>query len=164
MINDILFVDGRPEHRIECTGVLERAGYRVHRACGARDAIEDARRDPPEAIVVAESGGGGALSAVRALRLHPATARVPILVLAPDVHRVHDAVEQLRSVVLLQAPASPRRLLEELRYATSLERRRQRGRPERAIVSPGNAAAARHAATGSEWRDERMRRTWGPLR
>ena len=100
--------------------VLEAEGYRVMRAYGGAEAIEMARRAPPNLVILdlmmPQVGG---FEVARALRESEHTARIPILVLtAKDV----TAEERARlnsdvSAILTKTNFSGRALLAELRRA-----------------------------------------------
>lgn len=156
----LLLLDGPPEPRHLCRDVLERAGYRVRHAADARDAIAQVRDDPPLAILLIAEETELFHRLVRALRLHPATSSLPILVISPSsASEVRGMLEAARPIGWIEAPFTPRRLLDEVHYVT---------RPGRAKAVGGRHAGGTGAAAGGlgpfeEWRDERMRRTWGGL-
>jgi len=100
--------------------VLEAEGYRVLRAYGGAEAIEMARRAPPDLVILdlmmPEVSG---FEVARALREMEHTARVPILVLtAKDVSAEdHARLKGDVSAILAKANFSASELLAELRRA-----------------------------------------------
>jgi CheY-like chemotaxis protein len=99
---------------------LDTAGYRVMRAYGGAEAIEVARRAPPDLVILdlimPEVSG---FEVARALRESEHTARIPILVLTAKELTVEDHARLNTgvSVILAKAGFSTSELLAELRRA-----------------------------------------------
>jgi DNA-binding response OmpR family regulator len=138
---NLLLIDGLPESRQASREILERAGYRVTQVHGADEVIHRAPQESFGAVIVDASGGDQvALRHVRALRLHPATMRIPILVLDTEGGDLRGALSGLHSIGWVREPCSPRQLLEELLYLTTPARCRP-GFPT-TPVREGTAAGA----------------------
>jgi DNA-binding response OmpR family regulator len=114
----VVRVDGAADARHTDTCVLQRAGYRV--VADAVAALEAARRGTPRLVILeASEGPRKPLRLARRLRSHPATAGVPIVVIAgalsaTDIHRL-GRVGRLQACV---GPLSPAALLCEVQRAT----------------------------------------------
>lgn len=160
----LLVLDGRSQPRPVSREVLERAGYRVVQVFAMRDAIRRASRGPLSALVLKGSGDPRTtLRDIRCLRRHPATARIPILVLDSTGQDLpHESGFSL--VGWLREPCPPRRLLEEVQYLTTPERSRPGFLHERiegpsiGAMGPGSVGPLNRIGerTGAaEWRSAR---------
>jgi PleD family two-component response regulator len=116
----VILVDGAAGARHADPCVLQRAGYRVAAVADADTALEAARRGTPRLVILEVSEGPRKpLRLARRLRSHPATAGVPIVVIAgalsaTDIHRL-GRVGRLQACV---GPLSPAALLCEVQRAT----------------------------------------------
>jgi PleD family two-component response regulator len=118
MTNSILIVNGSHDRRHCSREVLERSGYHVREIIAMDRALEDARRDPPLAIVVeAPENPEQPVRFTELLHRHPTTRHVPVLVLCPDadVARAH---AERSGVSWLAEPCPSQALLEEIAYLT----------------------------------------------
>lgn len=79
----VLLVDGEPARAQAAAAWLTDAGFAVCTCAGAQEALEQVERFRPQvAVVDADLPGADALRVVHGLREHPATADVPIILLA----------------------------------------------------------------------------------
>jgi PAS domain S-box-containing protein len=94
--------------------LLERSGFEVHRAYGAREAFELARRLRPRAVVtdLRLGGGGDGAALARALRAHDTSVR---LIAATGSGRDDLGADAALFDALLQKPVALQQLLELLR-------------------------------------------------
>jgi DNA-binding response OmpR family regulator len=144
-----------------CREVLERAGYRVRHVLAAAENVPAAGEEELLGIVIGAAGGEWLLRLVRLLRLHPGTARVPILVLSEHADDALEAVLlSFGGLGWLREPFSARRLLHEVQYLTSRHQSRPGGSGGRPPAERDGSERALQALHGNVWRDERMRRTW----
>jgi putative phosphoribosyl transferase len=162
----VILLDGLPERRKACRTALELAGYQVLQALTVEDAIRLAGlpgREKPHAVIIEGSAGRELLLRfVRALRLHPATSAVPLLILSPEIDReLQQALRRAGEAAWLEEPFSVRRLLEEVQYVTTPERSGYRSAREARSTAPREPEPARKVAFARWWKDERMRATWG---
>jgi len=106
----ILFVDDMALLRELIAGALSAAGYMIRVAGNAREALEAVRAETPDLVVVEPSAcGGDGLRFLKALRLNPQHAGLPVIVLTSVADRklviatarlkVHDYILKCRSSV-----------------------------------------------------------------
>lgn len=113
----VLVVDADVDSRVICRLVLTRHGYRVVEAADGVSALELARAKRPCAVVMELTlpvmDGWAVLDR---LRLDPATAGVPVIVLSVHASSKHrDQAAQRGCSAYLVKPCSPRLILEEVR-------------------------------------------------
>ena len=82
MAPTVLVVEDNPANMKLATMLLERAGYRVLRAEYASDGIALAREHVPQLVLMdIQLPGMDGLEATRALKVDPATRRIPVVAL-----------------------------------------------------------------------------------
>lgn len=112
----ILVAEDDAEARMVMCRTLERAGFRVVEAADGRQAIEAARRDPPDLVVLdLRMPGVHGHDVIRVLRKHRGTAAVPIVVVSGSVSER----QSLESLVLganifLTKPADTTALVDDI--------------------------------------------------
>lgn len=115
--NTILIAEDDVEQRTLLAEVLTSAGYRVLQASDGEEAVEIVRTEQPGLVLMdVTMPRTSGWNAVRALKEHPDTCRVPIIVitgLAGSWDR--DASLAAGADEHLAKPVAPRQLLEEVR-------------------------------------------------
>ena len=113
----ILIVDDEPTvHRL-LQHHLERAGYELLAATNGREAIEMARREDPQLIVMdvmmAEMDG---ITALRCLKKEEDTREIPVIMITANAHSVtKQESEAAGASYFLTKPFSPKQLISEIR-------------------------------------------------
>ena len=152
----ILIADGNPDQLARYTDILRHAGYHALTAGRGDTAVRLAQRHRPDAVVteiVLRSSNG--FEVARAIRRHPSTAAVPVLVLTgrESVADRREA-EHAGCSGYLMKPCSPRWLLEEIRWQLQHSIRVHRDTSCEPRLCPETAARA--IITG-----RRYERDWG---
>jgi CheY-like chemotaxis protein len=141
----ILVIDSEQGDAEASTRILRYAGYLLHAARSAREALERAVADRPELILAI--GGPGLYEALRSL---PALRSTPILALLPRSGGPEDSIAIASTGHvdgIVPIPANPVELLTKVRYLLRDEVRRP---PPRAVLRRGARIEAGDVqATGS---------------
>ena len=120
----VLLVDDSPDVREMCRLWLTCWGFRVDEASSGAEAVEKARAQSPDLIVIALAMPGlDGRAAMRLLAMEPATAAVPIVTLSPQAP-VSSPPNCADAECSLMKPAEPDQLL--LDYIRSALRPRSR--------------------------------------
>jgi DNA-binding response OmpR family regulator len=83
MHENILIVDDEPNLALVLADVLADAGYDPHTIDNGRDALETARRDPPDLMLLdVQMPGLDGFEVAARLKSDPATAAIPIIMLS----------------------------------------------------------------------------------
>lgn len=117
MTKQILVVDDDPlMHRL-FQHHLERAGYQMLSAKDGREALELARRQPPQLIVMdIMMPDVDGLAALRELKQAEATKSIPVIVITANTHNMaKKESESCGAAIFLTKPFSPAQLLNEIR-------------------------------------------------
>jgi CheY-like chemotaxis protein len=114
----VLLVGGPPRVRERVQSTLERAGYSVVLASGWEEGVLVARRTRPRLLLLVPDDGECGAGALRQLRSHPVTHRIPVLALS-DGTTVSENVEIPTPVdsAEVSEPWFVRWLLGEVQYA-----------------------------------------------
>ncbi|HET7461217.1 MAG TPA: response regulator [Longimicrobium sp.] len=113
----MLLVDSNDDCRAIYTTILRHGGFAVTVAACADAGLAEARRTPPELVVLSVTPPGDeALRVVRAFRAEPATGGVPLLALS-TVPSAHERERLLADglTAYLAKPCTPLELLAEVR-------------------------------------------------
>ena len=117
MPKTILLADDHEDNRLAIMTVLERDGYRALGAANGREAVEMAREHQPDMVLMdlAMPVMDGR-EAMRELKAHDRTARIPIVVLTAMALSVdRDAMVTEGFDGLLIKPCMPPQLIQEVR-------------------------------------------------
>jgi len=117
MTKQILVVDDDPlMHRL-FQHHLERAGYQMLSAKDGREALELAKRQPPQLIVMdIMMPDVDGLAALRELKQADATKSIPVIVITANTHNMaKKESESCGAAIFLTKPFSPAQLLTEIR-------------------------------------------------
>lgn len=117
MAQRVLVVDDDPiMHRV-LMHYLERNGYEILSAINGREAIDLARRELPELIVLdVRMPDMSGLAALRTLKESEATASIPVIVVTVNADRMtHMESEVSGAAAFLPKPFRPSELLAEIR-------------------------------------------------
>ena len=109
----ILLVDSDPDSLAMYASMLSFHGFDPH-VCGSEDeAVAHALECGPAVVVFGLGApGDGSMDALRALRTHPATSHLPVLVTTTSLRAaVREAALELGAEALLLKPCTPTQLL-----------------------------------------------------
>ena len=117
MPNKILVVDDEPYMLRFIQILLERDGYEMIKAGNGREAVEVARREQPQLVVMdAMMPKMDGLTALRQLKQDAATRSIPVIVLTANPHKFsREEAESCGATIFLTKPFSPTQLLAEIR-------------------------------------------------
>ena len=117
MPHKILIVDDEPFMLRLIQHHLEQAGYELLKARNGREALEIAAREIPRLIIMdAMMPNMDGFTALRQLKLDPATRSIPVIMLTANPHKYsREEAESSGATIFLTKPFSPTQLLEEIR-------------------------------------------------
>jgi response regulator RpfG family c-di-GMP phosphodiesterase len=120
----VLVVDDDPSIRRLCHLLLRREGWEVAEAANGREAVDTALGTPPDVIIMdVMMPVMDGLEATRALRAHPSTEHLPIIMLsALDDETAVVAALEAGADEYLGKPVRPREFLTRIRSMTRLRR------------------------------------------
>jgi CheY-like chemotaxis protein len=120
MPRKILIVDDEPFMLRLIQHHLEQAGYELIKARNGREALEIAAREIPRLIIMdAMMPNMDGFTALRQLKLDPATRSIPVIMLTANPHKYsREEAESSGATIFLTKPFSPTQLLEEIRKHT----------------------------------------------
>ena len=97
--------------------LLERDGYGMIRASNGSEAVEAAKRERPDLIIMdAMMPKMDGMTALRELKHDEATRLIPVIMLTANPHKfTREEAESLGATTFLTKPFSPTRLLTEVR-------------------------------------------------
>lgn len=112
----ILIVEDDAEQRFMYAQVLQGAGYRVVEAADSATAVSQVHEIRPDLVLMDVTlPGPSGWNATREIKSHPATHRVPVLVVTGLVAQAdRDASYASGSDGYLEKPVAPQRLLQEV--------------------------------------------------
>jgi two-component system phosphate regulon response regulator PhoB len=112
----VLLVEDDPDIRHLVSYKLTRSGLDVVEAADGRTALDLARRDPPDLIILdVRMPGMSGLEVCRELRAGPRTARLPIIMLTASAHpQDREQAFAAGATDYVVKPFSPRALLEHV--------------------------------------------------
>ncbi|HUL51404.1 MAG TPA: response regulator [Candidatus Nitrosotalea sp.] len=122
----ILVVDDEPYMLRFIQILLERDGYGMIRAGNGREAVEVAKRENPQLVIMdAMMPKMDGMAALKELKQDEATRSIPVIMLTANPHKfTREEAESLGATIFLTKPFSPTRLLSEVRrYAPPPETR-----------------------------------------
>jgi len=113
----ILVVDDEPYMLRFIQILLERDGYSMIRAGNGGEAVEVAKRENPQLVIMdAMMPKMDGMSALRALKQDEATRSIPVIMLTANPHKfTREEAESLGATTFLTKPFSPTQLLSEVR-------------------------------------------------
>ncbi len=113
----ILVVDDEPYMLRFIQILLERDGYSMIRAGNGREAVEVAKRENPQLVIMdAMMPKMDGMTALRELKQDEATRSIPVIMLTANPHKfTREEAESLGATIFLTKPFSPTRLLSEVR-------------------------------------------------
>ena len=120
----ILIVDDEPFMLRLIQHHLENAGYTMIKARNGREAVEAALRERPSLVVMdAMMPNMDGFTALRQLKVDPATRAIPVIMLTANPHKFsREEAESSGAAIFLTKPFSPTQLLDEIRkYAVDEE-------------------------------------------
>jgi two-component system alkaline phosphatase synthesis response regulator PhoP len=117
MSNKILVVDDEPYMLRFIQILLERDGFEMIKARNGREAVEVARREQPQVVVMdAMMPKMDGMTALRELKQEPATRTIPVIMLTANPHKFsREEAESSGATIFLTKPFSPSQLLAEIR-------------------------------------------------
>lgn len=120
----ILIVDDEPFMLRLIQHHLENAGYEMIKARNGREAVEVAVRERPSLVVMdAMMPNMDGFTALRQLKVDPATRGIPVIMLTANPHKFsREEAESSGAAIFLTKPFSPTQLLDEIRkHAVDIE-------------------------------------------